>query len=84
MTRERFADTAYWIALLNPDDDLHPSAVRLSEQLGKARLVTTDAVLGEVLTFFSASGQSSRLAAVRLVRDCLTDPCVDVLPVGRE
>jgi uncharacterized protein len=44
-----FIDTSGWIALLNADDALHPSACRLLTQLGDERrvLVTTDWVLAE-------------------------------------
>lgn len=84
MSTETFADTGYWIALLAPDDDLHGIAVRLSQELGSTPLVTSDAVLGEVLTFFSATGATSRRAAADLVRDCLDDASIVTVPVDRE
>jgi predicted nucleic acid-binding protein len=84
VTGETFADAGYWIALLSPDDDLHASAVRLSAELGSTPLVTTDSVLGEVLTFFCETGERSRRAAADLAWDCLGDPGVHVVPVDRE
>ena len=83
MTRETFADAGNWIALLSPDDDLHPSAVRLSEEPGDASLVTTDAVLGEVLAFFSGTRANSRQAAAGLARDCLANEGVETIPTDR-
>ena len=34
-----FADTGYWVALLNPRDDLHQKALELSQKMG---LIETD------------------------------------------
>ena len=48
-----FADTGYWIAVLNPRDDWHGRAVEASRALGKARLITTEMVLDELLAALS-------------------------------
>ena len=48
-----FADTGYWIALLNPKDDWHGRAIETSRALGKCRLVTTEMVLDELLAALS-------------------------------
>lgn len=50
-----FWDTAAFVALGNADDDLHLSAVTVSEELARsqARVLTTDAVLTEVANTFS-------------------------------
>lgn len=48
-----FADTGYWVALLNPNDDWHTLALSASEALGKARLITTEMVLDELLAALS-------------------------------
>jgi hypothetical protein len=45
-----FADTFYWVALLNPRDAVHARVTSFDSSLGTARLVTTDEVLTEVLT----------------------------------
>jgi len=37
-----FADSSYWIALLNPDDELHGKACELSSQTSAAPIVTSD------------------------------------------
>jgi uncharacterized protein len=44
---EWFADTGYWLAWLNREDDLHERAHRFDARL-PARLITTEAVLFEV------------------------------------
>jgi predicted nucleic acid-binding protein len=42
-----FADTAYFLALVNPADEAHPVAVRLTRE-SSAPIVTTSAVLNEL------------------------------------
>jgi len=47
-----FADTLYWIALINSLDQWHQRAVSISAELTDARLLTTDTVLTELANFF--------------------------------
>jgi predicted nucleic acid-binding protein len=54
--RQVFADTSYWVALVNPRDQLHRKAVSVTQQLGSIRIVTSEMVLTEVLNSFSDSG----------------------------
>lgn len=49
-----FADTGYWVALLNPRNDLHNKAINLSKALQPAHIVTSEMVLTEVLNDFSS------------------------------
>jgi len=65
--RQVFADTAYWIALLNPRDQLHHSAVVASQSLGRTHLITSDVVLTEFLNSFAGWGPYWRRMAARLV-----------------
>src|SRR5712664_4100600 len=53
--RRIFADTSYWMALVNPRDQIHQKAVSVSRRLSSESLVTTDMVLAEVLNSFSDS-----------------------------
>src|SRR5204862_7628273 len=78
--RIAFADTGYWVALLNPRDALHQDARSATRRLGIEHLITTDEVLVEVLAFFCAYGAAMRRSTVRLVRQLLHDPRVEVLP----
>jgi predicted nucleic acid-binding protein len=50
-----FWDTAAFVALGNRDDELHPAAVAVSQELAEANalILTTDAVLTEVANTFS-------------------------------
>lgn len=50
-----FWDTSAFVALSNRDDDLHDAAVAVSNMLAqqRAHILTTDAVLVEVVNSFS-------------------------------
>lgn len=66
-----FGDTAYFIGLLSAADALHEMAVEYAEIIEKdatLELVSTDAILVEVLNGASRHGQAAREAAVALVR----------------
>jgi predicted nucleic acid-binding protein len=76
--RSVFADTGYWIALLNPRDDLHQEAVAQSQRLGTTRFITTESVLTELLNEFAKRGAVLRAAAVRLVNELQTHPRTSV------
>jgi hypothetical protein len=52
--RSLFADTFYWIALLNRREVWYSRVVALSRTLGTRRLLTTEWVLAEFLAFYSA------------------------------
>jgi hypothetical protein len=43
--RQVFADTYYWITLLNDKDQGHPAAQAAGQSLGQATMVTTQEVL---------------------------------------
>ena len=83
MSRTLFADTFYWIAPIDPRDAFHAAAHAYSGSLGPVRLVTTDEIFDEVLTFFAGAGPFWRGKAAALVRDAWRDPAVDVLPQTR-
>ena len=75
-----FADTGYWIALLNPRDNLHEKAKQLATQLVPFRIVTTEMVLVEYLTSVSVGGQQLRQRAADTVKSLKIDPNVEVVP----
>ena len=81
--RTVFADTFYWVALLNHRDPFHARVFTFSRSLGSTRVVTTDEVLTEVLNWFSRSGPIWRGKSAALVHDVRTDPNAEVLPETR-
>ena len=79
--RRVFADAGYWIALLNPKDNLHAKALEVSNTLGRSRLVTSELVLAEVLNAFANKGPSLRKAACSLVDQIRSNPNAEVVPM---
>jgi uncharacterized protein len=77
--RQIFADTFYWVALINPADAWHERVQQMSPSLQRCTLVTTEEVLGELLTFYSKSGPLLRQRAVRLVEEILDSPDVEIV-----
>jgi predicted nucleic acid-binding protein len=75
-----FVDSFYWIALANPKDAFHGRALGWERSRFGAKLVTTEEVLAEVLTWFSGSGPNGRGMAVKTVREILNDATCQVLP----
>jgi predicted nucleic acid-binding protein len=58
--RRIFADTFYWIAVLNPRDQAHARTVALSKTLQPAQIITSDEVLTEFLNYFAEYGDFQR------------------------
>jgi len=85
--REVFADTAYLAALLSADDDLHELAVLRAldyQDDDGTILVTTDAVLIELLSLFSSAGETGRVAAAGLAGELLGGDGFVVVPQTRD
>jgi predicted nucleic acid-binding protein len=75
-----FADTFYWVALLNPQDEDYTRVKLFSRLLASTKLITTEEVLTEVLTFFASYGSFMRQKAGQFVRDIISDPMIRVIP----
>lgn len=78
--RSVFADAGYWVALLNPKDNLHNKSKTVSSTLGQVRIVTGEMVLAEVLNSFADKGAILRNAACKLVERLRNDPNSDIVP----
>jgi predicted nucleic acid-binding protein len=78
-----FADTFYWLALIQPRDPWHAAALNWAAVNATTRLVTTDEVLTEVLNALAGTGPAGRAYAAATVRDIRGDPQVVVLPQTR-
>lgn len=75
-----FADTGYWVALLNPGDNLHQKAIHLEQSLQPVHVVTSEMVLTEVLNDFSKRGEYLRDVASELIRDLRSHPNTTIIP----
>ncbi len=74
-----FADTSYWIALLNPRDELHGKALAVSKIHSTDRIVTSQMVLTELLNSFADRGSQLRIAVARAVEALLANRNVTVI-----
>ena len=77
-----FADAWFFIALFDRRDSHHGRAHRLSRSLGPTPVVTLDAVLTEVLAYFSEEGPHARKIAVEGIRNAIQS--YQVLPAQRD
>jgi len=75
-----FADSSYWIALLNPHDDLHQKALTLARRFAEHQIVTTEMVLVEILNGFASSGEYMRGKAIQVVDALRSNRQVIVIP----
>jgi predicted nucleic acid-binding protein len=75
-----FADADYWVAILNPHEQLNPKARSASARLTNARLVTSEMVLTELLAFYSQKGEQFRDGAVSLIERMRQNPNVTIVP----
>ena len=76
---EVFAHTGYWVALFNPNDQLHQKAREVTRELGDCRKVTTEMVLVEFLNFVSGEEQYLRRLAGEKVKELSANPDVEVV-----
>ena len=77
--RTIFADTFYWAASINPEDDWHDRVIAVTSTLGQAGIVTSEEVLAETLTFFSTYGSRMRQRACQLVQGVISNPNLKVV-----
>jgi predicted nucleic acid-binding protein len=79
---EVFLDTAFALALANPNDVLHGRTTILADQLEAAhtRLITTRAILLEIGN--SLAKLRYRAASVQLLQSLETDPNVEIIPLS--
>lgn len=76
-----FCDTSFWVALVDPSDQLFAISSKRMLELHEARFFTLEDCLGEVLTYFSNRGSHLRAQAHRAVANTLGDR--DVMTLAR-
>jgi predicted nucleic acid-binding protein len=82
--RKIFADTGYWIALLNLDDALHQKARNLTISLKNIPIVTSEMVFTELLKAFSGKGSFYRQKAVNFINHSFNSPEIEVVSQKNE
>jgi len=81
---ELFCDTSYFVALLDPRDELHSTAHELEESIRNKQHCTSSAVLIETLNYFSRYSEPIRQAAADFVGDIPKASGMCVIQVSRE
>lgn len=79
-----FADTSFWIGTAKPEDQWADAAKKAKRELGDVRLLTTDEVLVEFLSFLGRRGPRLREVAAKMVRAILNDPNTEVIQQSRD
>ena len=81
-----FADSGYWFALIDEDDEFHTSATEYAILLETQndRIVTTQMVLNEVLNPRSGTTARQRQDAIALIDRIRQNRQVDVIPQSEE
>jgi predicted nucleic acid-binding protein len=74
----RFADTFYFLALLNPNDSAHSTA--LAHSTGPGGIVTTEWVLTELAD--AMAWQPKRQGFMELYKLLRSDPDVEIVPAS--
>jgi predicted nucleic acid-binding protein len=82
--RAIFADTFYWLALIDPHDAWHAVAQAASRAYAGIPLLTTDEVLVEVMNAFADRRASLRSLALATVREILRNRNIEVVPQSRD
>jgi uncharacterized protein len=76
-----FADTSYFVALLNSHDSVHKQAASFARSF-RGRFFTTDFVLIELANFLSSSNRRSEFPG--LVAQLRSRPGVEIVACSRE
>ncbi|MEA5468530.1 type II toxin-antitoxin system VapC family toxin [Spirulina sp. 06S082] len=79
-----FADTGYWLALVNPDDDLHQKAREVTENLSPFKVITSQMVFVECLNAFSTKGSWFKQSIIQLIQRSRNNPDIIIYPQTQE
>ena len=75
-----FADTYYWIALLNINGEDHKEVIQFGKANPNLAMVTTEPVIDEILNFFGSKGSFLRGQAFRLCDKITSDRTIQLIP----
>lgn len=74
-----FADTSYWVALIDPRDQWSQIANNLQRRVEAAQVVTSEDCLAELLNYFSGEGDLLRSRAWHWVRAASKNDRIEVV-----
>lgn len=77
--RRVFVDTAYYVAIVLPTDDLHTAATATARALDDAAAITTEGVLTELLAYFADRGPTARATAVHIIDEVQRDAATELV-----
>jgi uncharacterized protein len=81
--RTVYADTAYWAALIDPEDNWHANALDAAKTIGSAHILTSELVLVELLNMFS-KWPKKRPVVSQFVEAVLEKPTITVISSNPE
>ena len=79
-----FADTFYWIALINKSDSWYQPVKSYRVNLEDIEIITTEEVLTETINFFASFPTPMRAAVSQLVVQIIQDHNIQVIPQTHE
>ena len=79
-----FADTFYWVALINKSDSWHERVRNYSRNLSNIEIITTEEVLTETINFFASFSTPMRAAVSQLVVQIIADRNIQVIAQTHE
>ncbi len=74
-----FADTFYWIALINPRDNWHFIALNYAQKYTDDYLITTDGIVDETLNYFATKGAIMRRKALATYFQIRQEPNMEII-----
>ena len=77
-----FADTGYWIALMDPEDPLHQEALQAEDDYNLQQIITSEWVLAELLNGVARRGQLRRRQVLLTISEILNAQNVVVVPAS--
>ncbi len=84
MMKALFVDTLFWVALTKETDPMYEKATSLLPLFSRCNVVTTEEVLGELLTYFSKRGTFLRQRVVALVKELMTQTNMEIIPQSHD
>ncbi len=74
-----FVDTGYWVAIVNPADQLYQKARLITKQLAPFKIVTSEMIFNELLNTFSKQGTFLKQVAIKLVNQSYNNPNLEII-----